>query len=130
MTMNIYEMYETDLKTEVEGFWHTVSPERKDPKTGKKTPAVKFLLARAGGSNPEYQRVQENRMRPHRRAIKNDTFSMEMMQEIQKEIFCAVCVLDWSGVTDKSGKALVYSKTAVGRASPTRRSGSWPAYRV
>ena len=114
--MNIYEMYETDRKTEVEGFWHTVQPEKVDPVTGEvEAPAIELLLARAGGANPEYQRVQEAKLRPHRRAIKNDTFSMEMMQEVQKEVFCATCVLDWRGVLGKDEVAIPCSKPAVAK---------------
>lgn len=111
--MNIYEMYETDRKAEVEGFWHTIQAEKKNPATGEVlTPAIQFLLARAGNSNPEYQRVQEAKLRPHRRAIKNDTFSLDTMQDIQKEIFSLTCILDWKGVMDRDGKAIVFSKAA------------------
>ena len=49
--LSIYEMYETDLNKEVEGFWYPVNKK------------ISVKMARAGGANLEFSKLMEEKTR-------------------------------------------------------------------
>ena len=53
--MSIYELFETDMAMEVEGFWHKVNK------------MISIKLARSGGSNLAFATAMEKKTRQHRK---------------------------------------------------------------
>lgn len=76
------DLYGTSARAEVEGaildcggFW--------------------IQLARAGGSNREYQRELEKALRPHRLLIEQERFTNEMAEQIIMEVYSRTVVKAW-----------------------------------
>src|SRR3546814_10059117 len=63
---NIYKMFQTDKGLETEGIWYNF-----DKTTG-------FRLARAGGANMKFVKALEERTRPYRRQIEDNTIDPEL----------------------------------------------------
>ncbi len=102
-TMSIYDLYETDMKKETEGFWHPINKK------------ISFLLARAGGANLNFSKALEKKTRPHRGrggAFEGEEVDVELATELMKEAFAETIILDWKGITDKTGKPVAYSAKA------------------
>ncbi len=101
--LSIYEMYETDLTKEVEGFWYPVNKK------------ISVLMARAGGANLKFSEEMELKTRPHRKrggAFDGDNVDVELATELMRETFAETIILDWKGITDKTGKKVAYSPAA------------------
>ncbi len=60
------------------------------------TPQI--ILARAGRNNPDYQKVAERIMRPHRRAQQVNALAQAKSDELTMEIFCEAGILSWSNI--------------------------------
>ena len=97
---DLYKMFETDSSLEREGFWYKVSEN-----TG-------FLLARAGGHNTRFVKALEVKTRPYRRQIENGTLDGELGNELLRDAFAETVILDWTGVSDRNGKAVKFSPKA------------------
>jgi len=101
---SIYDLYQTDLEKEVEGFWYSITPD------------VSFLLARAGGANTKFTQALEKKTRPHRQrggAFSDDNVTdVELAMSVMKEAFAETVILDWKGVTDVTGKKVAYSSAS------------------
>lgn len=98
--MSLYEMYETDAALEKDGFWHPVNKK------------IKFLLARAGGTNLNFSKAMEQKTRAHRGrggAFEDDKVDVELATDLMQEAFAETVILGWEGVTDKKGKKVAYS---------------------
>ena len=101
--LSIYEMYETDMVREVEGFWYKVSKK------------ISVKMARAGGANLEFSKEMELKTRPHRKrggAFEGDNVDIELATELMKEAFADKIILDWKGMTNKESKKIAYSPAA------------------
>lgn len=79
---SMYKSFETDPTMEKQGIWLDYS-------------SFRLRIARAGGSNKKFQKLMETRTRPHRIAIKAETFENEQALEILKGIYADAIVLDW-----------------------------------
>lgn len=100
---DIWDLFETDVELEMDGFWHTIKPEKKvKGKVVQK--AIRFKLARAGGQNTSYQKVMEKLGRPHRNAMKTDNLDNDIAMEMLRHAFAESIILGWEGVTDKKTK--------------------------
>ncbi len=101
--LSIYELYETDLAKEVEGFWHKVNKN------------ISVKMARAGGANLAFTKAMELKTRDHRKrggALEGDEMDIELVTEIMKEAFVETIILDWKGITNKEGKTVKFSAGA------------------
>jgi hypothetical protein len=101
--MSIYDIYETDMAKEVEGFWHPVNKK------------ISIKLARAGGANTAYAKAMEKKTRPHRKtggALEGERVDIELATDLMKEAFAETIILDWKGITTKDGKKVAYSSAA------------------
>jgi len=99
--MSIWELYETDLDKEVEGFWHQVNKK------------ISVKLARAGGANLAFSKAMEEKTRPHRKrggAFEGENVDVDLATDIMKQAFAETIILDWKGFTKKAdGKPLAYN---------------------
>ena len=74
--MSIWDLYETDMTKEVEGFWHAVSKK------------INVKMARAGGANLAFSKAMERKTRPHRKrggAFEGDEVDVELANELMRE---------------------------------------------
>lgn len=101
--MSIYNLYETDKKSEFDG---VLVPVGKD-KTGRDT---LVRIARAGPSNPRYQRVLESKTKKYRRLIQNDLLDTSVADGVMMEVFAETVVLGWENMEDRDGNVLPYSR--------------------
>lgn len=69
----------------------------------------KVKIARVG--TPNFQRVYESRLKPHRRKQRDGTLSGDVENKILCEVVAETILLDWEGFTN-NGKELKYSKKA------------------
>lgn len=101
---SIWDLYETDLTKETEGFWYKVNKK------------VSVRLARAGGANMAFTKVMEEKTREHRKrggVLEGDRVDVELMTDIMKQAFAETIILDWKGFTKKAdGKPLACSSKA------------------
>ncbi len=98
--MSIWDLYETDMNKEVEGFWYSVNKK------------VSVKLARAGGSNLAFTKAMEEKTREHRKrggALEGDRMDIELATDIMKQAFAETIILDWKGFTNKKGKTVSYT---------------------
>lgn len=101
--LSIYELYETDLTKEVEGFWHNV------------TKKISVKMARAGGANLAFTKAMEFKTREHRKrggALEGNEMDIDLVTGIMKEAFAETIILDWKGITNKEGKKVPFSVAA------------------
>ena len=69
-----------------------------------------ITIARAGGSNSRYTRAIDRLTKPHRRHISNGSMDPKQMEKILVEVYAESVVLKWSGVTDREGVELPFTK--------------------
>ena len=102
--MSIWELYETDLAKETEGFWHTVNKK------------IKVKLARAGGANLSFTKAMEEKTREHRKrggAFEGSNVDVELATDLMKQAFAETIILDWKGFTDrKTDNTVAYTPKA------------------
>jgi len=96
--MGLYDQFKTDNTLEQQGVWFEISD------------GVKFLIARAGGSNKKYRRSLDQRSKPYRAQLRNNTIDAEKLRELSMLAFVDACLLDWYGVTDAADEPLVFNR--------------------
>ncbi len=57
-----------------------------------------FTIARAGSNNPDYQKVSERIMKPHRRAIAVNAVPRAQQDRLTREIFAEAGLVGWRNV--------------------------------
>ena len=77
----------------------------------------RITVARAGGSNKNYQKTLERLTRPVRRLIQTDNLDNEKSRDILKQAYATTIVIDWEtkngtgewvkGIEPKTGKKLL-----------------------
>ncbi len=58
-----------------------------------------IYICRAGRNNPDYQKVVERVMKPHRRAAQVGALSPKKQDELTQEIFCEAGIVGWKNVS-------------------------------
>jgi len=97
---NIYEKFATDKKLEQSGIVLDYGD------------GLELRIARAGGSNVKFEKVVQQKMKKYDRLVKNDLLDPSQMREVMREVLAETVVLGWSGVTDREGKVIAFSKDA------------------
>jgi len=101
--MTLYKQFKADSNAESNGVWLTYG------ETDDKKP-IRFLIARAGGSNVRFNKSLEKRSRPYRRQIQAGTVLPETLNQISLETYCESVVLGWENVQGEDGAELPFSK--------------------
>ena len=86
--MSMYETFDTDKKSETEGVWVDYGQFR-------------VRLARAGGSNKDYQKQLERLSRPYRRAIATDSLDNEVAAGILRKVYAKAVIVGWEVLRDE-----------------------------
>lgn len=99
--MSIYSAFSTDSQAEREGITLDFGPE-----------IGQFQIARAGGANERFKSAVRRVVGPHQRSIDMGLIPESQARELMAECYAEAIVLGWSGVKDRDGKELVFSKQA------------------
>lgn len=104
--MSLYAKFETDRSLEKTGI-------TLDYGLNSKKQPIEIRIARAGGANDAYLKRLEAKAKPHRRSIQHETIEKAQLDSIVKEVYAETIVLGWSGVEDRDGNELSFSKENV-----------------
>jgi hypothetical protein len=75
-------LFKTSSKLEQEGIWLDYGDFR-------------IKITRAGATNKRFKKLMEDRMKPHRRAMANDTMSNDLAERITRDVWAECIVLGW-----------------------------------
>ena len=93
--MSLYDLYKTDTSKE------------KDDGVEIEFPGdAKVWIRRAGGQNTAYEKALDAVMKPHRRQLQQGMLDEGKARELEARVYARGVIIDWSGVTDESGKTL------------------------
>lgn len=98
MNKNIYDKFATDNKAEQEGIVLDYGD------------GLEIRIARAGGSNLKFEKLVQARMRKFERLRQNDLLELSVLRPVMREIYAEAVVLGWSGVTDRAGNPMPFSR--------------------
>ena len=101
--MSLYKQFETNSDFEQNG----IEIDYGLNEAGK---PIKFKIARAGGSNKAYAKALEKAIRPHKMALDNGNLANDVAEAALLDVFCTSVVVGWTGVTDRNGKDLPFTK--------------------
>lgn len=104
--MNLYNTFETNKDLEKDGILL-------DYGFNSKNEPVQIRIARAGGSNVRFAKTLEQRMRPYKRAIANDTMDNKVAEKLLMEAYADAVILSWEGVEDRDGQPLEFTRDNV-----------------
>jgi len=75
-------LFKTSTKLEQEGIWLDYGDFR-------------IKISRASSSNKRYRKRLEDKMKPHRRAIANETMNNDLAERLTREVWAEGIVLGW-----------------------------------
>lgn len=101
--MSLYNTFETDKDLEKEGILL-------DYGFNSKNEPIQIRIARAGGANVRFAKILEQKMRPYKRAIANDTMDNKVAEKLLIETYADGVILSWTGVEDRDGTALEFNR--------------------
>ena len=87
---NLFRKFSTNKEMEQKGIWVGIDDAR-------------FLIARAGGGNVNFQRVLSEKLRPLKKQLEARSLSDEESGKIITEVYAETVVLDWQNVEDDDG---------------------------
>lgn len=89
--MSLYKQYQTDSNIEKQGIVLEYGFNAK----GK---PISIRVARAGGSNEQFNKVLEHEMKPYRRQIQTETMDNKLAERLMQKVYARTIVLDWENV--------------------------------
>lgn len=104
--MSLYKNFATDQNVERNGVVLQYGY------NSKKEP-IEIRVARAGGSNIQFAKRLEHELRPYKRMIANETMDPKQAEKILISVYADTVVLGWSGVEDREGNAMEFTKDNV-----------------
>lgn len=104
--MSLYNTFETDKSLERDGIVL-------DYGFNSKQQPVQIRIARAGGANAKFAKVIEQKMKPYKRAIANDTMDNKVAEKLLIESYADAVILGWEGVEDRQGNPLDFTRENV-----------------
>lgn len=108
--MSLHKLFKSNPQLERDGITIDLGPNEDLPADNEgKRPHIQFRIARAGGSNQNYNKTMERLTRPYRRAIQSGHFSNEQAETVFREAFISTVLLGWNNVTDEKGQVLPFS---------------------
>lgn len=103
--MNLFQMFGTSESLEKDG----IEIQYGENSKGKD---IVFKIARAGGSNAEFNKAMERLTKPYRRHIQQGTLDNKVADDIYRTAFIDAVLLGWEGVEDQNGKDIPFTKEA------------------
>jgi hypothetical protein len=110
MTNILFDAFKTDSDKEVTGVW--VYPAGEPTESNKTPPA--FKIARAGGANKKFNKVQAALMKPNMALFRNSKDitpeRMEIIKDVAKKCFFEAVLLDWRNVFDSNNLSFPFNR--------------------
>lgn len=100
--MSLYKTFETNKDLERDGIVL-------DYGFNSKNQPVQIRIARAGGSNVRFAKLLEQKMKPYKRAIANETMDNKVAEKLLVDVYADAVILEWTGVEDREGNALEFN---------------------
>lgn len=104
--MSLYKSSQTDPEKEKNGV------QLEYGLNSKKEP-IRFLVAREGGRNVQYQKVAEHIFKPYRRQIQHNQIDPEVLEDLLAQVYAKAVVKGWSGVEDENDNELPFNEANV-----------------
>lgn len=104
--MSLYNTFETNKDLERDGIVLDYGFNSKDE-------PIQIRIARAGGANTKFAKVLEQKMKPYKRAIANDTMDNKVAEKLLIEAYADAVILSWTGVEDREGNFLEFTRDNV-----------------
>lgn len=104
--MSLYKSFSTNKDLERDGIVL-------DYGTNDAGSPIQIRIARAGGNNQKFAKVLEAKLRPHKRAMANETMDNGVAQRLLIETYAESIVLGWEGVQDRDGQDMPFNKQNV-----------------
>lgn len=104
--MSLYDTFATDKALERDGIVLAYG-------ANSKNEPIEIRIARAGGANTRFAKVLERKLEPHRRALQAGRLDPKKAEELMIEAYAEAVVLGWTGVEDRDGNAMEFSKDNV-----------------
>lgn len=101
--MSLYKQFTTDNKLEREG----ILLEYGNASNGQ---PITIRVARAGGSNAQYQKRMEALVKPYRRQIQTETIDPKQVEKLIRQVYAETVVLGWENVEDADGKPMPFTR--------------------
>lgn len=101
--MSLYKNHKTDPELEKNGIWIEIGENSKGQ-------MARVRIARAGGANEAYTKLLDQRVKPIRSQIRNETIARRQLDKLTKEIFAQTVVLGWENVEDENDQPMSFSK--------------------
>lgn len=101
--MSLYRQFKTDENVEKSGVWLEYGPNDKGL-------PIRIRVARAGGANTKFARLLEQKTKPYRRQLQNETLDPKVGDELFADLYAECVVLDWENVDAEDGTSLPFSK--------------------
>lgn len=100
--MSLFKQYKTDTDLEKRGIYL-------DFGLNSKGAPIRFLIARAGGSNDAFNKAMEAKVKPIKRQIQNETVELAQIEKLTREVYCRTVVLGWEGVEDENDQPISFN---------------------
>jgi hypothetical protein len=101
--MSLYKQFKTDENVEQTGVWLEYGPNEKGL-------PIRIRVARAGGSNTRFTRLVEQKTKPYRRQLQNETLDPKVGDDLFAAIYAESVVLGWENVETEDGKPLPFTR--------------------
>jgi hypothetical protein len=98
--MSLYNLFETNEDRELDGFDLIIYDGDVE---------IKFVLARAGGSNRKFANRLQALTRPYQRSMENGTMPEDKAAALMAQAIAETIILDWENVADRNGDMMEYS---------------------
>lgn len=93
MTGSMYRQFQTDEAVEKQGIVHDFGDFR-------------VTIARAGGANEKYNRVLEQRAKPHLRAIRAKQMDPKKADDLLRQAYAEAVIVNWEVVVERDESSL------------------------
>lgn len=101
--MSLFKQFKTDTNLEQKGIFleYGTAEENGEP--------IRFKIARAGGSNKNFEKTMERLTKGIRRQIANDIAEDEQVLKVMRRVYAESVILGWENVFDQDGKPLTFN---------------------
>lgn len=105
--MNLYNTFESDEKAEAEGIILEYGLNSKEE-------PIQIRIRRGDGSNVRFAKVFERKSAPFRRIMSiPGALDQKVSDRVMRECYAEAVVVSWSGVEDRDGNPMEFSKDNV-----------------
>lgn len=103
----LYKQFKTDANLEQEGVVLDLGVNEDDQSR------VGIRIARAGGGNVLFTKTVEQKLKPHRHALRTKTMGTKHLDRLMREVYADTVILDWENVRGPDNQPLPFNRDNV-----------------